>query len=90
MIKLDSVSEQTEQGLKPCPFCGGEAYIESCDRIINIGCRECKFHLHFNGVLTTVPHGNPVSDARSAVIEYYNPRAHKEAAEAWNRRSDNG
>ena len=22
MIKLDSVSEQTEQGLKPCPFCG--------------------------------------------------------------------
>ena len=25
MIKLDSVSEQKEQGLKPCPFCGGEA-----------------------------------------------------------------
>ena len=22
MIKLDSVSEQTGQGLKPCPFCG--------------------------------------------------------------------
>ena len=22
MIKLDGVSEQTVQGLKPCPFCG--------------------------------------------------------------------
>ncbi|MGN1090082.1 MAG: Lar family restriction alleviation protein [Huintestinicola sp.] len=34
MIKLDSVSEQTGQGLKPCPFCGGEAEIV---RTMNMG-----------------------------------------------------
>jgi hypothetical protein len=25
--------------LKPCPFCGGNAYEESYDRLIQIGCR---------------------------------------------------
>ena len=46
MIKLDSVSEQTEQGLKPCPFCGGEAVLintrafgESCKSVMCIKCR---------------------------------------------------
>ena len=73
--------------LKPCPFCGGEAYIESYDRLINIGCLKCRFHLHFDGILTTVPHGNPVN-ALSAVPEYINTRAYEEAAEAWNRRAD--
>ena len=46
MIKLDSVSEQTEQGLKPCPFCGGEAVLintmafgESCKSVMCIKCK---------------------------------------------------
>lgn len=40
MIKLDSVSEQTEQGLKPCPFCGGEAQIAST---MHMGMRAYRF-----------------------------------------------
>ena len=40
MIKLDSVSEQTEQGLKPCPFCGGEAQIA---RTMHMGMRAYRF-----------------------------------------------
>ena len=46
MIKLDSVSEQTEQELKPCPFCGGEAALintmafgKSCKSVMCIKCR---------------------------------------------------
>ena len=40
MIKLDSVSEQTEQGLKPCPLCGGEAQIA---RTMHMGMRAYRF-----------------------------------------------
>ena len=40
MIKLDSVSEQTEKGLKPCPFCGGEAQIA---RAMHMGMRTYRF-----------------------------------------------
>ena len=46
MIKLDGVSEQTEQGLKPCPFCGGEAVLintmafgKSCKSVMCIKCK---------------------------------------------------
>lgn len=28
--------------LKPCPFCGGKAYIDNCDGIIYmVGCNDC-------------------------------------------------
>lgn len=36
MIKLDGVSEKTEQGLKPCPFCGGEAQIARAMHMGNV------------------------------------------------------
>ena len=46
MIKLDSVSEQTEQRLKPSPFCGGEAVLintrafgKSCKSVMCIKCK---------------------------------------------------
>ena len=46
MIKLGGVSEQTVQGLKPCPFCGGEAVLintrafgESCKSVMCIKCK---------------------------------------------------
>ena len=40
MIKLDSVSDKKEQGLKPCPFCGGEAQIA---RTMHMGMRTYRF-----------------------------------------------
>lgn len=40
MIKLDIVSEKQEQGLKPCPFCGGEAQIA---RTMHMGMRAYRF-----------------------------------------------
>ena len=40
MIKLDSVSEKKEQGLKSCPFCGGEAQIA---RTMHMGMRVYRF-----------------------------------------------
>ena len=67
--------------LKPCPFCGGEAYFDAVDRIINIGCDVCKYHRHWRGLITTEQH-----EVRVNECEYYNPKAHEEAIEAWNRR----
>lgn len=48
MIKLDSVSEQTEQGLKPCPFCGAE--IKHRINIVNFfECNSCGACISFTG-----------------------------------------
>ena len=77
--------------LKPCPFCGGEAYEWACDRLINIGCKTCDYLLHFHGIVqseidTGVPivyKGGKVSD-----YEWYDKDAHKKARAAWNRRAE--
>lgn len=77
--------------LKPCPFCGGEAYEDACDRIIRIGCKACKYNRAFHGLVqseinTGVPiiyTGGEVSDS-----EWYDQYAHERAYEAWNRRAE--
>ena len=74
--------------LKPCPFCGGEAYIWVCDRLINIGCKKCDYHLSFNSYLT--PEKTDVSvkysDGTISTFEWFNGNAKNEAIEKWNRR----
>lgn len=77
--------------LKPCPFCGGEAYTWACDRVIEIGCKACNYHMSFPGLVqseinTHVPvvyKGNIVSDH-----EWYDKDAHKRATQKWNRRAE--
>lgn len=69
--------------LKPCPFCGEMPYIESCDRLIAIGCEPCNYHMAFHGLVqseletevSTSPYG-----------EWYDKDAYKRAGEKWNRR----
>lgn len=70
-----------DTNLKPCPFCGGEVYFDAVDRIINIGCDVCMCHRCWRGLITPEPH-----EVRVNEYEYYNPKAHEEAIEAWNRR----
>ena len=41
MIKLGGVSEQTEQGLKPCPFCGGKASLNDNSSCSYVHCEKC-------------------------------------------------
>ena len=72
--------------LKKCPFCGGEPVKESCDRIISIGCKKCRYYRSFWGVITPIKHDVIVSK-HDGKVEYYNPNAHEEADEAWNRRA---
>lgn len=79
--------------VKPCPFCGGEPYIDSCDRLILIGCNLCGFSRYFHGLVqsevnTGIPivyKGGKVSDS-----EWYDQFAHEKAVEAWNRRANDG
>ena len=76
MIKLDSVSEQTEQELKPCPFCGGEVEIECIDKeYFYISCENCCSSTSFGIVFED----GTAAEATKA-----------ESIEAWNRRADNG
>ncbi len=77
--------------LKPCPFCGGEPYIDACDRLISIGCKPCGYRRSFHGLVqseidTGVPivyKGGKVSDS-----EWYDQFAHEKAIESWNRRTN--
>ena len=81
----------SEIKLKPCPFCGGEAYEESCDLFINIGCESCKFVRTFHGVVQSeINTGKPIIyfGGRVSNHEWYDVRAHERAAEQWNRRVD--
>lgn len=75
--------------LKPCPFCGEMPYIESCDRIIVIGCEPCHYHMQFHGLVQ--------SDFETKVIvskykdtgeayEWYDKDAYETAVGRWNMR----
>lgn len=80
--------------LKPCPFCGGEASA-SCERKANhlymvsmpiftiecrVGCEKCGIYFRQNSVISRAEYRAPVT----------NRDRYEEAAEAWNRRADNG
>ena len=68
--------------LRPCPFCGGEAYYDACDRLIQIGCKPCGYSSHWRGLLTTKE--TAVKAPNSG--EYYNRFASEQAITAWNTR----
>jgi hypothetical protein len=76
--------------LKPCPFCGGGADYDACNVLIRIGCKTRGYHRAWNGVITSVPHGEPVSAPDSACLLYYDRDANEKAVAAWNRRAENG
>ena len=71
MIKLGGVSEQTEQGLKPCPFCGGKASLNDNSSCSYVHCEKC----------------GATGESFNMSKKY---SSDEKAAEAWNRRSDNG
>lgn len=76
MIKLDGVSEQTEQGLKPCPFCGGEASYKTPMRILTEGimvieCNDCGACPY----VVAVNEGDDETDKKNALTEKWNRRA---------------
>lgn len=76
--------------LKCCPFCGGEAYMESCDRLINIGCRKCDYHRHFHGIVQTEFETPVVASYKKGTkepLEWYDRYAYEKAIEEWNRRA---
>jgi Lar family restriction alleviation protein len=72
--------------IKNCPFCGGEAFYDAVDVLIMIGCKTCGYNRAWNGVITSVPHGEPISNPASACLLYYNKNADQEAIDAWNKR----
>lgn len=76
--------------LKPCPFCGGEAYEWCCDRVINIGCKACRYHLNYHGLVQSkINTGVPIiyEGGKASDHEWYDKDAYKKAVEAWNRRA---
>ena len=82
MIKLDSVSEKTEQGLKPCPFCGDKAStkveivnIIETKMYFSVECKSCGIR---KGIYTK--QGCSFGDIISAMHL---------AVERWNERADN-
>ena len=79
--------------LKPCPFCGGEPYIDSCDRLISIGCKPCGYIRSFHGLVQSeIDTGVPIvyKSGKVSDSEWYDRFAYKKAIEAWNRRAENG
>ena len=76
--------------LLPCPFCGAEPYIDSCDRLINIGCEPCKFHLYFHGLVQSEIETGVVASRSSKTgepLEWYDKDAYQKAVDGWNRRA---
>ena len=80
-----------ESKLLPCPFCGGEPYIDSCDRLIRIGCEPCGYFRGFHGLCQSefvTPVVSATDKNTGEPIEWYDKDAYQRAAEAWNRRAE--
>ncbi len=76
--------------LKPCPFCGEKAYEDSCDRLIQIGCERCNYHMAFHGVVQAKVITNVVASYKKTgePSEWYDRYAHEKAHKKWNRRAE--
>lgn len=82
-----------DKRLLPCPFCGGAAYIDSCDRIIDIGCEPCGYRRAFHGIVQSEVETAVVAsyDRRTKEpLEWYDMDAYGKAADAWNSRAKRG
>lgn len=84
-MRINAIRKLTYRpDLKPCPFCGGVPYEESCDILITIGCDYCDYQIYDNGLLSRIM--TPVKVPGNNDL-YYNPKAHEEIEARWNRRS---
>lgn len=75
--------------LKPCPFCGGEAFKRSYDRLIQIGCESCGYTRGFCGIIQSkIDTGVPIryEGGKISTYEWYDKDAREKAVEAWNTR----
>ena len=82
-----------DRTILPCPFCGGDPYIDSCDRFIKIGCEPCGYYRYFPGLVQSDHTTNVVvgtSKQTGKPIEWYEKDAYELAIDAWNRRADDG
>lgn len=75
--------------LLPCPFCGGKAYMEACDRLENIGCRACNYHMYGHGIVQSEIVTNVVAsyDSEGNPLEWYDSHASEKLVAKWNRRN---
>lgn len=77
--------------LKECPFCGGEPHVESCDRLIQIGCKKCNYSRSWHGLVQSDIVTDVVTTYSSETkqpIEWYDRDAYVTAANEWNKRSN--
>lgn len=74
--------------LKPCPFCGAEPYVESCDRLITIGCEKCGYARNFHGLVQFEIVTKVIASRWHGGLpaEWYDEYAYQKAADGWNRR----
>lgn len=75
--------------LKNCPFCGGEAYMNSYDRLIQIGCETCGYNRGFHGIIQSqIDTGVPIryEGGKISTYEWYDKDAEEKAIAAWNNR----
>ena len=75
--------------LLDCPFCGEKPYIESCDRLINIGCSSCDYYMHFHGFVQSLFETKVVVSKNKSTgkpIEWYDQYAFEKAVSKWNKR----
>jgi len=79
--------------LLPCPFCGNEPIVDSCDRLISIGCEKCKYRLPFHGLVQSEIVTDVVVSWKPNTkepAEWYDKDAYQRALYGWNRRSNDG
>lgn len=79
-----------ENKLLQCPFCGREPYIDSCDRLINIGCEPCGYHRTFHGLVQSEHKTAVVASYKKGTkepLEWYDKDAYLKAVSAWNKRA---